>query len=225
MNMKLLSLRICASALLLGAVSVGVNKPTWNRSVQAAVAPDSITPQGQPPGWSRGQQNLSITYDECMRRAPAALQAEGYRRDDQPGGNFAVGIKEVHTAVIICSPAPDAKMLVHIVVASNGDGGGVERQRLQAQMERPGPAARPGSLTWQQVGIGDCSGNDDDQSDGFMPDIRKAQADHIAICWDGGTYNNLYVGSGKAFCTYKRVAPSQCSGGKYPGVMYGAVRQ
>jgi len=92
----------------------------------------------QAPGWSRGQQSLAISYDECMRRAPAALSAEGYRRDDQPGGNFAVGIKDVHTAVIICSPAPDAKMLVHIVVASNGDGGGTERQRLQAQMERPG---------------------------------------------------------------------------------------
>ena len=92
----------------------------------------------QAPGWSRGQQNLAITYDECVRRMPAALAAEAYRRDDQPGGNFAVGIKGVHTAVIICSPAPESRMLVQIVVASNGDGGGVERQRLQARMERPG---------------------------------------------------------------------------------------
>jgi hypothetical protein len=100
----------------------------------------------QAPGWSRGQQNLAITYDECVRRAPAALQAEGYRRDDSPGGNFAAGIKGVHTAVIICSPAPDAKMLVHVVVASNGDGGGSERQRLQAQMERSGTAGGGGGI-------------------------------------------------------------------------------
>jgi len=99
----------------------------------------------QAPGWSRGQQNLALTYDECVRRMPQALQAEGYRRDDQPGGNFAIGIKGVHMAAIICSPAPDARMLVQIVVASNGDGGGIERQRLQAQMEQPGSGQRPAS--------------------------------------------------------------------------------
>jgi hypothetical protein len=87
------------------------------------------------PGWSRGQQNLAISYAECLRRANQAIQNEGYRTD-YAGGNAVVGIKSVHTAVIICSPAPDAKMLVQIVVASNGEGGGVERQRLQAEMGR-----------------------------------------------------------------------------------------
>lgn len=106
----------------------------------------------QAPGWSRGQQNLAITYDECLHRAPGALRAEGYRID-YDAGDFAVGIKGVHTAVIICSPAPDAKMLVHIVVASNGEGGGTERQRLQAQMERPGsqPGLSPEG-TWCREG-------------------------------------------------------------------------
>jgi hypothetical protein len=106
----------------------------------------------QAPGWSRGQQNLAITYDDCLRRAPEALQAESYRID-YDAGDFAVGIKGVHTAVIICSPAPDAKILVHIVVASNGDGGGVERQRLQAQMDRSGsqPGVSPEG-TWCRDG-------------------------------------------------------------------------
>jgi hypothetical protein len=102
----------------------------------------------QAPGWSRGQQNLAITQDECMRRAPAALLAQGYRIDYN-AGNFAVGIKSIHTAVIICSPAPDSKMLVQIVVASNGEGGGSERQNLQSRMESgvsapPSPAPRGG---------------------------------------------------------------------------------
>jgi len=107
----------------------------------------------QAPGWSRGQQNLAISYDECLRRASAALQGEGYRID-YAGGNFAVGIKGVHTGVIICSPAPESKMLVHIVVASNGDGGGVERQRLQARMEGSGSGSVGGggvSGTWDLV--------------------------------------------------------------------------
>lgn len=110
----------------------------------------------QAPGWSRGQQNLTITYDECLRRASSALQAESYRID-YAAGNFAVGIKGVHTGVIICSPAPEAKMLVHIVVASNGDGGGVERQRLQAQMEGTGSVSGGVGVsgTWDLVC---CSG-------------------------------------------------------------------
>jgi len=98
----------------------------------------------QAPGWSRGQQLLAITYDECVRRAPQALRAEGYRID-YAAGNFAVGIKAVHTAVVMCNPAPDAKLAVNIVVASNGEGGGRERQCLQAQMERPGSGCAGGN--------------------------------------------------------------------------------
>src|SRR5580765_1425767 len=92
----------------------------------------------QAPGWSRGQQNLALGYDECVQRMSVALQAEGYNKDSNSGGNFVAGTKAIHTAVIICSPAPEAKMFVQIVVASNGEGGGRERQCLQAQMERPG---------------------------------------------------------------------------------------
>jgi hypothetical protein len=94
--------------------------------------------QAQAPGWSRGQQNLALGYDECVQRMSVALAAEGYSKDSNSGGNFVAGYKAVHTAVIICSPAPEQKMFVQIVVASNGDGGGSERQRLQAQMDRPG---------------------------------------------------------------------------------------
>lgn len=97
----------------------------------------------QAPGWSRGQQNLAITYDECVRRAQMALQAEGYRTD-YAAGAFVVGIKNVHTSVIMCNQAPEGKTWVNIVVASNGDGGGNERERLQAQMEQPGSVSSGG---------------------------------------------------------------------------------
>ncbi len=99
------------------------------------VAPPSLA---QAPAWSRGQQLLSITYEDCVRRATLALQAEGYRID-HAAGNFSVGMKEVHTAVLICNPLPEAKEVVNIVVGSNGDGGGCHRERLQAQMERETP--------------------------------------------------------------------------------------
>lgn len=107
----------------------------------------------QAPGWSRGQQLLLINYDECVRRAPLALQAERYRIDYSAGA-FSVGIREVHTAVIMCNAAPEAKTWVNIVVASNGDGGGEQRQRLQAQMERPGSASGGGcglGVRWDET--------------------------------------------------------------------------
>lgn len=232
--MKLLGLlSICTMGLvLLGASTFGpASKMVWDDSARAAALPDAPAPEGQAPLWSRGQQNLAISYDECVQRMTAALQTEGYRKDGNSGGNFVAGYKGVHTGVIICSPAPESKMLVQIVVASNGDGGGRERQCLQAQMEQPGAsrcerpieAGRPGSLVWQQVGTGDCSGGDVASTEGFTPDNKQAQEGRIAICWDGGRYNNLYAGSGRVFCTYKNSTPSQCSGGKYPGVMYRAV--
>lgn len=94
------------------------------------------------PGWSRGQQELAITWDECVKRANGALQAESYRIDQaQP---FMVGIKGQHTALIMCNPSPNQKTWVNIVVASNGEGGGVERQRLQARMDGQAPAQPPG---------------------------------------------------------------------------------
>lgn len=107
------------------------------------------------PGWSRGQQTLAISADECLRRARAAIQSNGYRTDYN-AGNFVVGIKDPHTAVVICSPGPAANVFVQIVVASNGPGGGVERQRLQAAMESSGTAsttsAKGGSTASNGVG-------------------------------------------------------------------------
>jgi hypothetical protein len=99
------------------------------------------------PGWSRGQQELAITWEDCVKRAGAGLRAEGYRVDQ--ASPFVVGIKGVHTAVIMCNPGPANKMWANIVVASNGEGGGTERQRLQTRMEgaTPPSVATPQSPT------------------------------------------------------------------------------
>jgi len=130
--------------MFLGAVAFGpASETAWNDSAQAAATLNAPAAQGQAPGWSRGQQLLAITYDECVRRAPAALQTEGYRID-YAAGAFAVGIKDVHTAVIMCNAAPEGKIWVNIVVASNGDGGGDQRQRLQARMEQPAQGGSAG---------------------------------------------------------------------------------
>jgi hypothetical protein len=98
----------------------------------------------QAPGWSRGQQLAPITYEECLRRASLALQAESYRID-YAAGAFAVGVKGVHTGVIMCNAAPEGNTWVNIVVASNGEGGGSEREKLQAQMQSPGNAGGGGT--------------------------------------------------------------------------------
>jgi hypothetical protein len=106
----------------------------------ALVSTGSMASFAQAPGWSRGQQNIAISYDECLRRAGAALRTETFRIDYSAGA-FLVGIKDIHTAVIMCNPAPENRIWVNIVVASNGGGGGEQRQRLQALMDASGVSA------------------------------------------------------------------------------------
>lgn len=110
--------------------------------------------QADAPGWSRGQQELPITWEECVKRANGALSAESYRID-QPSP-FAVGVKGQHTALVMCNPSPNGKTWVNIVVASNGEGGGSERQRLQARMEGQAPTAPP--VPPPVAGEGSCAG-------------------------------------------------------------------
>ena len=110
----------------------------------------------QAPAWSRGEQNLPISYDECYARAGNALQAEGYNITNR-GGAFIGGNKDVHAAVIMCNVAPNNRTWANIVVASvSSDSGvpGLERQRLQARMDRPAapPSAGNGATacgTWR----------------------------------------------------------------------------
>ncbi len=92
----------------------------------------------QAPVWSRGEQLLPISYDECMQRAESALASEGFGIVHR-GGAFVVGQKGIHTAVIMCNVAPERKTWANIVVASsanNGDVPGEERVKLQGRMDR-----------------------------------------------------------------------------------------
>jgi hypothetical protein len=178
------------------------------------------------PAMSRGQQQLGISYNECLNRARAALQGTGFSVGGS--GNYAQGFRESSGAYIICNDAPGGGTIVNIVVATNTNDAGVPgglRQMLQAQMEKPAGSPPPGagSKVWVSAGVGDCSGSDGGQSDGSAPDPSKAQKYPAAICWDGKKYNNAFTRSGQAFCTYKTIPAAQCSGGGNPGVKYSAV--
>jgi len=89
------------------------------------------------------------------------------------------------------------------------------------------PAVQPTTATqlavvWQEIGTGDCTGQDVNFTDGATPDPNLAADGLIAVCWDGQTYSNGGE-PGKAFCTYKSVTADQCIGGANIGVMYQAV--
>ncbi len=99
----------------------------------------------QNPAASRGEQSLSMNQEECMRRARAALQSEGYVFLTSGTYSSIFGGKSIHTAGILCNPGPDGKMWVNIVVASVTNDmniPGAERVRLQGRMEAvAGPTA------------------------------------------------------------------------------------
>jgi hypothetical protein len=78
-------------------------------------------------------------------------------------------------------------------------------------------------LTWKLVGVGDCTGHDEDGfTEGAFPYDSKAQAGYTAVCWDTVNYTNQGQPD-RAFCTYKKIAYSDCTGGGNPGEMYTAV--
>lgn len=80
----------------------------------------------------------------------------------------------------------------------------------------------PQTMTWKLVGVGDCTGYDDPETtDGSIPDDSRAKAGYTAVCWDNETYKNA-LNPGKAFCTYKKIAYTRCTGGENPGEMYTA---
>ena len=84
------------------------------------------------------------------------------------------------------------------------------------------PMATELPLVWQEIGTGDCTGQDVTFTDGATPDPNLAAGGLIAVCWDGQTYINGGE-PGKAFCTYKSATADQCVGGANIGVMYQAV--
>jgi hypothetical protein len=188
-----------------------------------------VAPCVAQPVMSRGQQQLSINYSECLNRARQALKTVGFTVAG--AGNDAQGFKEASGAYIICNDAPSGGMMVNIVVATIADDAGVPgslRQLLQAQMEKPGSATPPGTggkWSWEAIGVRDCSGHDTSDSSGSAPDASKANGGLIAICWDGKTHNNSFARSGQAWCTYKNIPASECKGGNNLGVLYQAVQR
>ncbi len=98
------------------------------------------------PAMSRGQQQLSLNYNECMDRARQALRNVGFTMEG--AGNAAQGWREASGAYIMCNEAPGGGMVVNIVVATITNDAGVPgalRQCLQAQMERPGTPSTCGN--------------------------------------------------------------------------------
>jgi hypothetical protein len=169
----------------------------------------------QSPSWSRGIQNLSISFDECKSRARRALEAEGYTIENQGGGNqlnspdhYLGGYKEVHNAVIACSSAPDGKTWANIFVASclstrNGDVPGAERVKLQERMNQSGYQPDTDyrrslvNHTFEQFDNGNKIGTVTFFSDGTakhtysnLPHSWKIEANGDLMIYAGGT---LYV--------------------------------
>jgi len=98
------------------------------------------------PAMSRGEQLLPISYNECIQRAEQAYLAEGWVNIGK-GGAFVNAFKENNGAYIMCNVAPENKIWVNIVVASNsGDGNvpGAERVKLQTRMGQSGSVGSAG---------------------------------------------------------------------------------
>jgi len=101
----------------------------------------------QNPSMSWGEQLLSISGEECMRRTPLAFRAEGFY-PESPDTNTTFATKGTHSAYLRCIAEPErGRTRIIIVVASNTNDGnvpGAERVRLQRRMEQPGAVSGGG---------------------------------------------------------------------------------
>jgi hypothetical protein len=93
----------------------------------------------QSPAYSHGTQPLRNGYEECLGRAEAALNAEGFRVDDRDE-EWRGGSKGAMRAEIVCTHRGDDSSSAHILVVGNSAGGSPdnERARLQQRMEPEG---------------------------------------------------------------------------------------
>lgn len=99
------------------------------------------------PAVSRGEELLSVTFEECIARARSAFVAEGWSVSETGDASYLLGRKDIHTAYITCSPAPPDdgnknKVWANVFVASTADDGavpGAERTRLQLRMAQASP--------------------------------------------------------------------------------------
>jgi hypothetical protein len=119
-----------------------------------------------------------------------------------------VGISVATFAAVLSNPARQAPVELGLLEAR------VQQidDRVKALTDRA-----PQGPRWIQIGVGDCSGNDFSRTPGAEPNAGLCGAANItAVCWDGALFQN----GGSAWCTYKRIAPDQCTGGTRPGRLF-----
>ena len=162
------------------------------------------------PAMSRGEQLLPISYNECIQRAEQAYNAEGWVNIGK-GGAFVNAFKENNGAYIMCNVAPENKIWVNIVVASNSGNSnvpGAERVCLQTQMERPGngcakpkPPVSTGTCTFQYTYWDGAHWTARIERDQFVHapngDFSAAHRDNIIryVSWDGARWTAKISGN------------------------------
>ena len=150
------------------------------------------------PAMSRGEQRLSLSYDECMSRAVNAFTKEGWVNIGK-GGAFVNAFKQNHGAYIMCNVAPENKIWVNIVVASlsqDNNVPGAERVQLQKWMDQPasGPPVSTRTCTFQYTYWDGSHWTARIERDQFVHapngDFGAAHSDTIIryISWDGNRW-------------------------------------
>jgi hypothetical protein len=98
--------------------------------------------------------------------------------------------------------------------------------RISAVEQRLEP--RISQRRWMKLREGaDCSGLDVGETPTVVPAAGNCTSDLItAVCWDGTVFRNPTSKNGSpAWCTYKRVAAEDCTGGGRPGIVYRCSQQ
>lgn len=135
------------------------------------------------PAMSRGEQTLPLSYNDCMARARSAFEGHGWVNIGA-GGAFTNAFRGGSGAYILCNEATPGRMIVNIVVATNGGDAGAERQQLQGAMADPKVVPRT-PVAPTASGCGWVNGNDPRGGNDYGRGILNADAHRNHVMANG----------------------------------------
>lgn len=145
------------------------------------------------PAMSRGEQALPLSYNDCMARARSAFEAYGWVNIGA-GGAFTNAFRGGSGAYILCNEATPGRMIVNIIVATNGGDAGAERQQLQGAMADPKSIPRT-PATPTASGCGWVNGNDPRGGNDYGRGILNADAHRNHVMANGAAVSPPIVAS------------------------------
>lgn len=141
--------------------------------------------------WSRGRLVIEMSDDESNARAQNALQTQGFKSTNPNNGDFWVGYKDNHTAFITMNDFPPNRVIVNIIVISEGEQNGAVPGALREALERL--MQQPAMQQQGMANVINLAGNWDDNGEKIIS--VQQRGNQIFGTYQGGSWSGTVNGN------------------------------